>query len=139
MGIGASGSDSTDDASFEKSSVDYYMVDAEHGLINPEQMAHVVRACEAVGVTPMARIGRNDPKQILAHLDAGMQGLMIPGLDSAESLIEFYEAEMVAQGWTLTNSSNIGTPMMTFEQDGKLVQITLAPDANGVQILLIEQ
>ena len=71
---------------------DYYMVDAEHGLINPEQMTHIVRACEAVGVTPMARIGRNDPKQILAHLDAGMQGLMIPGLDSAEQIRNFVAA-----------------------------------------------
>lgn len=71
---------------------DYYMVDAEHGLINPEQMTHIVRACESVGVTPMARIGQNDPKLILAHLDAGMMGLMIPGLISAEQVRQFVAA-----------------------------------------------
>ncbi len=71
---------------------DYYMVDAEHGLINPEQMTNIVRACESVDVTPLARIGQPDPKLILAHLDAGMMGLMIPGLNSADSVKQFVAA-----------------------------------------------
>ncbi|MEM7116059.1 MAG: aldolase/citrate lyase family protein [Chloroflexota bacterium] len=71
---------------------DYYMVDAEHGLINPEQMVHVVRACEAADITPMVRLGQNDPKLMLAHLDAGMMGLMVPGLDSVTAVQQFVAA-----------------------------------------------
>jgi 4-hydroxy-2-oxoheptanedioate aldolase len=71
---------------------DYYMVDGEHGLINPEQIVHVVRACETVGVTPLARIGSLDAKVILAHLDAGVQGIMVPGLESAEEIAELVAA-----------------------------------------------
>ncbi len=71
---------------------DYYMVDGEHGLINPEQIVHVVRACEAVGVTPLARVGLLDIKLILAHLDAGMQGIMVPGLETPDEIAELVAA-----------------------------------------------
>lgn len=68
------------------SGFDYYMVDTEHGLINPDQSAHIVRACEAVDVTPLVRIGQADPKLVLQYLDAGFMGVMMPGLETAESI-----------------------------------------------------
>lgn len=61
---------------------DYYMLDAEHGLLNPTQAVNVVRACERVGITPLVRIGPKDPKLVLAYLDAGMMGVMMPGLET---------------------------------------------------------
>lgn len=71
---------------------DFYMIDGEHGLINPEQVTHIVRACEAVGITPLARIGQNDPKLILAHLDAGVQGIMLPGVETVAEMRRFVAA-----------------------------------------------
>ena len=65
---------------------DYYMLDAEHGLIDPAQALNVVRACECTGITPLVRIGPKDPKLVLQYLDAGMMGVMMPGLaDEAEA------------------------------------------------------
>lgn len=64
---------------------DYYLLDAEHGLIDPAQAVNVVRACECAGITPMVRVGPKDPKLVLQYLDAGMMGVMMPGLiDAAE-------------------------------------------------------
>lgn len=64
---------------------DYYLLDAEHGLIDAAQAVNVVRACECAGITPMVRIGPKDPKLVLQYLDAGMLGVMMPGLvDAAE-------------------------------------------------------
>lgn len=68
------------------SGFDYYMVDTEHGLINPDQSAHMVRACEVADVTPLVRIGQTDPKLVLQYLDAGFMGVMMPGLETAESI-----------------------------------------------------
>jgi 4-hydroxy-2-oxoheptanedioate aldolase len=64
---------------------DYYMLDAEHGLMDAVQVVDVIRACERVNMTPMVRIGSKDPKVVLQYLDAGMMGVMMPGLErSAE-------------------------------------------------------
>lgn len=59
---------------------DFYMLDAEHGLIDPAQTVNVIRACESVQMTPLVRIGPKDPKLVLQYLDAGMMGVMMPGL-----------------------------------------------------------
>ncbi len=65
------------------SGFDYYMMDAEHGPLTPAQAVNIVRACEAVGVTPLARVSQKDPKAILPYLDAGVMGIMMPGLETA--------------------------------------------------------
>ena len=65
---------------------DYYMLDAEHGLIDPVQAVNVIRACERVDMTPLVRIGPKDPKLVLQYMDAGMMGVMMPGLESVEEI-----------------------------------------------------
>ncbi len=71
---------------FGISGFDYYMLDAEHGLIDPAQAVNVIRACERTNITPLVRIGPKDPKLVLQYLDAGMMGIMMPGLESVEEV-----------------------------------------------------
>ena len=65
---------------------DYYMLDAEHGLLHPDQAVNVIRACELTGMTPLVRIGPKDPKLVLQYLDAGMMGVMMPDLRNASEV-----------------------------------------------------
>jgi 4-hydroxy-2-oxoheptanedioate aldolase len=65
---------------------DYYMLDAEHGLLDATQAVNVIRACEQVNITPMVRIGSKDPKLVLPYLDAGMLGVMMPGLETSDEI-----------------------------------------------------
>jgi 4-hydroxy-2-oxoheptanedioate aldolase len=65
---------------------DFYMLDSEHGLIDAAQAVNVIRACERVNMTPMVRIGSKDPKIVLQYLDAGMMGVMMPGLETAAEI-----------------------------------------------------
>jgi 4-hydroxy-2-oxoheptanedioate aldolase len=65
---------------------DFFMVDGEHGPVSPAQVIDTVRACEAVDVTPLIRVGSKDPKLVLQYLDAGMMGIMMPGLDTVPEL-----------------------------------------------------
>ena len=65
---------------------DYYMLDAEHGLLDPMQVMNVIRTCESTNMTPMIRIGSKDPKLVLQYLDAGMMGIMMPGLETVEEV-----------------------------------------------------
>lgn len=61
---------------------DFYMIDGEHGAFSLVDVVNIVRACELAGITPLARIGQKDPKLVLPYLDAGMQGIMMPGLET---------------------------------------------------------
>ena len=65
---------------------DFYMLDAEHGLLDVAQVVNVIRACEGVNMTPLVRIGSKDPKVVLQYLDAGMMGVMMPGLETPEEI-----------------------------------------------------
>lgn len=65
---------------------DYYMLDAEHGLMNAAQVVDAIRACERVHMTPMVRIGSKDPKIVLQYLDAGVMGVMMPGLETVAEI-----------------------------------------------------
>lgn len=65
---------------------DFYMLDAEHGLLDPVQVVNVIRACERVEMTPLVRIGPKDPKLVLQYLDAGMMGVMMPGLETVHEI-----------------------------------------------------
>ena len=71
---------------FGLSGFDYYMLDAEHGLLDPAQVVNVIRVCERVGMTPLVRIGPKDPKLVLQYLDAGMMGVMMPGLETVDEI-----------------------------------------------------
>lgn len=65
---------------------DYYMLDAEHGLLHSDRVVDVIRACELTKMTPLVRIGPKDPKLVLQYLDAGMLGVMMPDLRNASDV-----------------------------------------------------
>ncbi len=65
---------------------DFHMLDAEHGLLDSAQVVNVIRACERVNMTPLVRVGSKDPKLVLQYLDAGMMGVMMPGLETVEDI-----------------------------------------------------
>ena len=71
---------------------DLYILDAEHGTAGPPEAAAVVRACEGAGLAPLVRPRGLDAKLILQFLDAGMTGIMLPGVRSAEDVQRLVEA-----------------------------------------------
>jgi len=62
---------------------DFVLIDAEHNLVGPETCQQLVRAAEAVGVTPLVRVPRNDQTTILPFLETGVQGLVVPHVRTA--------------------------------------------------------
>lgn len=72
--------------------MDFYIMDAEHGALSINDVAHMIRACEAANITPLARINSLDDKMILQYFDAGCMGVMMPGTNTAEDcqkLVQF--------------------------------------------------
>ena len=70
---------------------DFYMLDAEHGPLTSAQAVNVARACESVDITPLVRVGQFDMKLVLQYLDAGMMGIMMPGLRTAVQIQQFVQ------------------------------------------------
>jgi 4-hydroxy-2-oxoheptanedioate aldolase len=69
-----------------------YMLDCEHGPAGPLQALEVVRACETVGMTPLARVRSADPKLLLQFLDVGIMGVMMPSVMSVDDVKRLVEA-----------------------------------------------
>jgi len=88
---------------------DYYMLDAEHGLMDAAQVVNVICACERLNMTPMVRVGSKDPKLVLQYMDAGMLGVMMPGLESTSEVKMLIDAVKYApvgkRGMGITRAS----------------------------------
>lgn len=56
---------------------DFVIIDTEHSLVDPQQLENLIRAAEAVDVTPFVRVPEADPAAVLRCLDAGAMGVVI--------------------------------------------------------------
>ena len=70
---------------------DFVMIDCEHGPMDLDQVEHMVRAGEVFGITPIARIPNHTDDTILRFLDRGVQGIIVPHINTRE------EADAVAR------------------------------------------
>jgi 4-hydroxy-2-oxoheptanedioate aldolase len=68
------------------SGLDFYVIDAEHSPITTAQAPDIVRACEVSGLTPLVRVRGNEPKLIAQFLDAGVMGVLLPGVRTVEDV-----------------------------------------------------
>jgi 4-hydroxy-2-oxoheptanedioate aldolase len=53
-------------------------IDIQHGLVDYLSAVHLIQAVQAVGVTPLVRVPRNEPGVIGKVLDAGAWGVICP-------------------------------------------------------------
>ena len=70
---------------------DFVFIDCEHGPANLDQVEHMVRAAEVFGITPITRVPNHDDSTILQFLDRGVQGVIVPHVNTRE------EADAVAR------------------------------------------
>lgn len=67
---------------------DFAIFDGEHGYLGTPEIARLIRAAESVNITPIARVPRNAADVILAFLDAGAHGIVIPNVSTAQEAEE---------------------------------------------------
>ncbi len=63
---------------------DFVMIDCEHGAMAVDQVENMVRAAEVFGITPIARIPDHSDSTILRFLDRGVQGIVVPHVNTYE-------------------------------------------------------
>jgi len=72
--------------------MDFLIIDTEHGPFDVESAMDFVRAADLRGITPLARIKDCTRPSVLKMLDIGVQGLIIPCIntvDEVKKLVEY--------------------------------------------------
>jgi 4-hydroxy-2-oxoheptanedioate aldolase len=63
---------------------DFTVLDAEHGPMNVETAAHLLRAAECGGIVPIVNVPSNSPQTIVRYLDIGALGIQVPQVNDKE-------------------------------------------------------
>lgn len=71
---------------------DYIVIDREHSANDWSAIENMLRAAEARGIAALVRVGDNDPAEILRALDCGADGIVVPGVATAEDAAKAIEA-----------------------------------------------
>ena len=71
---------------------DWILIDAEHGSINENDCAAMVRACELANTTSIVRPASQHPETLLRFLDRGAQGVQVPHVNTAAEARAVVEA-----------------------------------------------
>jgi 4-hydroxy-2-oxoheptanedioate aldolase len=64
---------------------DFVMIDCEHGPMSLDEVEHMVRAAEVFGITPITRIPNHEDSTILRFLDRGVQGIIVPHVNTRQA------------------------------------------------------
>ena len=73
------------------SSLDYFIIDTEHGPFDVESTMLMLRGAELHQTTPLVRVKDSNRNSILKMLDIGAQGLIIPQVHSIEEIKKIVE------------------------------------------------
>ena len=68
------------------SNYDFVILDLEHLLRDPCELAHAIRAAECSNITPLVRVPIDSPHLIKHALDAGAQGIVVPQVSTKEQV-----------------------------------------------------
>jgi staphyloferrin B biosynthesis citrate synthase len=71
---------------------DFVIIDTEHVWVNAETLENMIRAAEAISLTPLVRVPGIEPKEILRALDSGAQGIVVPDVQSADEMRRIVQA-----------------------------------------------
>ncbi len=61
---------------------DFVILDEQHGWMNPESVADMIRASENAGLTPMVRVPEIHSPTVGKFLDLGAQGIVFPNVNN---------------------------------------------------------
>jgi len=62
---------------------DFVVIDREHYGFNPETVSNLARAVQITGASALLRVPANDPPAILGSLEAGVDGVVVPHVNTA--------------------------------------------------------
>jgi len=71
---------------------DFCVIDMEHVPVDLQLVEHLVRAADAVDVTPIVRVADDSARSLLRVLETGVQGIMVPHVMSGAHAAQLVRA-----------------------------------------------
>ena len=100
-----------------KAKFEWLVIDMEHTVINDDQCLNLIQIIESNGITPLVRVGANDPLLIKRAMDAGAHGVIVPMVntieDAKKAIDALYYPPKGSRGVGLGRAQNYG---VDFEQ-----------------------
>lgn len=75
-----------------KKGFDWLAIDMEHSAITLSEAQELIRVIELCGVSPLVRVGENNPILIKRVMDAGAHGVIVPMVNSKEDAVKAVNA-----------------------------------------------
>jgi 4-hydroxy-2-oxoheptanedioate aldolase len=66
--------------------MDYVILDLQHSSPDWQTLAHMIRAADAGGTSPLVRVHTRDPAILLKVLEMGAEGVNLPGVKNADEV-----------------------------------------------------
>lgn len=121
---------------------DFTILDTEHTLVSPQELENLIRAAEAVDLTPFVRVPEGDPAAILRALDAGAMGIVVPhvryraDVDAAIRAARYAPEGMRAlNGGRAAGFGRIDLVEYVAMANAEIMVIPMIEDASGVDSL----
>jgi 4-hydroxy-2-oxoheptanedioate aldolase len=71
---------------FAHAGMDYVIIDMQHSSPDWQTLAHMLRAADAGGTSPVVRLHTHEPSVILKTLELGAEGISLPGVTSGANI-----------------------------------------------------
>lgn len=121
---------------------DFVIIDTEHALVNPETLENMIRAAEAVNITPFVRVTGAFPNDILRVLDAGAKGVVVPHIcTAAEAELAVKSSRYFPEGMRSLNGGRpagfgkLDLPTYIQQANQEVMVIAMIEDREGVENL----
>lgn len=79
-----------------RAGLDVLLVDTEHSAMSPSQLQGLLMAIYPSDPTAIVRVSHNDPIPIKQALDLGAEGVLVPGIDSADDCAAMVQSAFYA-------------------------------------------
>lgn len=121
---------------------DFVILDTEHTLVSPQELENLIRAAEAVGLTPFVRVPEADAGAVLRALDAGAMGIVVPhvrtraDIDAAVRAARYAPEGMRSlNGGRVPGFGRIDLTAYLAMANAEIMVIPMIEDASGVDSL----
>jgi len=113
-----------------KAGFEWLVIDMEHTAIDDSQCLNLIQIIESNGITPLVRVGKNDPLHIKSAMDAGAHGIIVPMINSVEdaekAIDALYYPPIGSRGVGLGRAQNYGNGFEEYKKWSKNESVFIA-------------
>ena len=124
-----------------KGGFDWLVIDMEHTAIDNDHCLNLIQIIESNNISPLVRVGANDPLLIKRAMDAGAHGVIVPMVSTVEDALKaidaLYYPPTGRRGVGLARAQDYGVGFETYKEwsDKETVFIPQIEHIDGVNNL----